>query len=348
MSIKYGTETKIKVFGIGGAGCNAVSHMVKEGLQGAEFFIANTDLQSLENSIVPNKLLLGKGITGGRGAGADPQVGKAAALESEEDIRELIAGADMVFITAGMGGGTGTGAAPIFARLAKEAGALTVAIVTKPFDFESPQRMRVALAGIEDLKEYVDSLILISNNKLAEYAGDIPLLDAFKEADNVLMQGVQTVTDLIGMPALMNLDFADVRTVMTAAGYALIGIGASDGENKAIEAAHMAINSPLLEIKIDGAKAAIVNVTGGKSMNLKLADAATNYIREQAGNDVVVNLGVAINEDLDDEILVTVIATGFEDTTSTYTPFNSDISAESLDKNDDDEDGLDFIKNRYE
>ncbi|MFV0254564.1 MAG: cell division protein FtsZ [Erysipelotrichaceae bacterium] len=348
MSVKYGTETKIKVFGLGGAGCNAVNHMVSEDMKGAEFFIANTDLQVLNASVVPNKLLLGKEITGGRGAGADPQVGKEAALESEDEIRELIAGADMVFITSGMGGGTGTGAAPVFARLAKEAGALTVAIVTKPFDFESPKRMRTALSGIEDLKEYVDSLIIVSNNKLAEQIGDIPLMDAFKEADNVLMQGIQTVTDLISVPALMNLDFADVRNVMTASGGALIGIGMSDGDNKAVEAAHRAINSPLLEVKIDGAKAAIINVTGGKSIKIQDAQAAADYIREQAGSDVEVNMGIAINEELGDAVVVTVIATGFEENVASYNPFESDTNNDNNVSDATADEGLAFIKNRYE
>ena len=272
MSLKYNQITRIKVFGVGGAGCNAVDRMVKEGMQGAEFYVVNTDLQVLNECVVNNKILIGKETTGGRGAGADPKIGKQAALESENELREVVKDSDMIFIAAGMGGGTGTAAAPFLARLAKETGALTVGIVTKPFEYEGPKRMRIALAGIEELKQFVDALIVIANNKLRETMGDKPLEAAFKEADNILRQSVQAITDLVGVKATINLDFADVRSVMQGQGSALIGVGisAQDGEstNRAIEAAEAALNSPLLEADIHGAKKAIINVTGGKGMTL--------------------------------------------------------------------------------
>lgn len=302
----------IKVFGIGGAGCNAINRMVDEGLQGVEFFVCNTDVQVLNVSMVKNKIILGKDTTKGLGAGANPEVGKRAALESEADIRAAMEGVDMVFLTAGLGGGTGTGATPLFAKIAKELGALTVGIVTKPFSFEGRKRMDQALKGLEELKEYVDSLIIVSNNQVLEVIGRIPFIEAFKEADNVLRQGVQTITDLIAVPALINLDFADVKAVMQNQGSALIGIGMSEGENKAQEAAQKAITSPLLEAQIKGAANAIVNVTGGTSITLYDADEAVEYIRQAAGNDVDIIFGVAINEQIGDAIIVTVIATGFD------------------------------------
>ena len=225
--IEFNQVAKIKVFGIGGGGCNAVSRMVEEGVQGVDFYVVNTDLQVLQASPVANKIILGN-----LGAGANPEVGRRAAEENEEAIREAIKGADMVYITAGMGGGTGTGAAPVFARVAKEEGALTVGIVTKPFTFEGRRRTEQALQGLEELSEYVDSLIVVSNDQLLRVIGNVPLIDAFKEADNVLRQGVQTVTDLIAVPSLINLDFADVRSVMEGQGSALIGIGMAQGDKK--------------------------------------------------------------------------------------------------------------------
>ncbi len=305
---------KIKVFGVGGAGCNTVNRMVASQMEGAEFYVANTDLQSLNNSPSPNKIPLGEKITGGRGAGSNPKIGKESALESENVIRELIKGADMVFVAAGMGGGTGTGAAPVFARIAKEEGALTVAFVTKPFDFESANRMRVALAGIEELKKCVDTLIVVPNNKLMEYNEELSLVEAFKLADAVLQQGIYSITALITHNnAQIALDFADVKTVMEGQGSALIGTGYATGDNKAIRAAEMAINSPLLETKITGAKKAIINVTGSKSMKLQEANQAVDYIRNAAGVEVDIIFGVIINEELDDRIIVTVIAAGFDD-----------------------------------
>jgi len=308
----YQQVAKIKVFGIGGAGCNAINRMVDEGLQGVEFYVCNTDVQVLNVSMVKNKIVLGKETTKGLGAGANPEVGKKAAVETESEIREAMEGADMVFLTAGLGGGTGTGATPIFAKIAKDLGALTVGIVTKPFSFEGRKRMEQALNGLAELKEYVDSLIIVSNNQVLEVIGRIPFVEAFKEADNVLRQGVQTITDLVAVPALINLDFADVKAVMKDQGSALIGIGMAEGESKAQEAAQKAITSPLLEAQIKGAANAIVNVTGGTSMSLYDSNEAVEYIRQAAGNDVDIIFGVAINDQIGDAIIVTVIATGFD------------------------------------
>lgn len=307
---RYEQVARIKVFGIGGAGNNAINRMIDEGLQGVEFYVANTDLQVLNVSLVKNKIVLGND---GLGAGGDPANGRKAAEESENEIREAVRDADMIFITTGLGGGTGTGAAPLFAKLAREAGALTVAIVTKPFNFEGSRRMAQAEAGLEELKQYTDSLIVVSNNNLLEVIGRIPFREAFKEADNVLRQGVQTITDLIAVPALINLDFADVKSVMANQGRALIGIGMASGENKASEAAENAITSPLLESQIEGASKAIINVTGGESITMYDANDAVEYIRERSGRDIDIIFGVAINEQLGDSIIVTVIATGFED-----------------------------------
>lgn len=308
---EYNQVARIKVFGIGGAGCNAVNRMVNDGVKGVEFYVCNTDLQSLNLSKCSNKILLGKETTKGLGAGGLPEIGTKAALESEEDIRNAMAGADMIYIAAGMGGGTGTGAAPVFAKISRETGALTVAVVTTPFDFEGRRRNDQATIGLEQLKKYTDSIIIVSNNKVLQVIGNIPISDAFKEADNILRQGVQTVTDLIAVPSFINLDFADVRNVMSNKGTALIGIGMAQGENKAKEAAARAIKSPLLDAHIKGAKSAIINVTGA---NISIYDSniAVEYIREAAGNDIDIIFGVAINESLGDSIIVTVIATGFE------------------------------------
>ena len=307
--LSYNQVARIKVFGIGGAGSNAVNRMVEEGVQGVEFYVANTDLQALDVSPVTNKIQLGNE---GLGAGGNPDNGRKAAVESEEDIRNAMEGADMIFLTAGLGGGTGTGASPLFAKIAKELGCLTVGIVTKPFSFEGRRRMIQAEQGLEQLKEYVDSLIIISNNKVLEVIGHIPFEDAFKEADNILRQGVQTITDPIAVPAMINLDFADIKSVMEGQGSALIGIGMASGENKAKEAAAKAIQSPLLEAQISGARSAIVNVTGGASMSAYDAQEAVEYIREAAGNDIDIIFGVAINEKIGESIIVTVIATGFD------------------------------------
>ncbi len=304
----FNQVANIKVFGIGGGGNNAVNRMVEDGVQGVEFYVANTDLQVLQTSKAENKISLGH-----LGAGGIPENGRRAALENEDTIREAMQGADMVYIAAGLGGGTGTGAAPVFAKIAKELGALTVGIVTKPFTFEGPRRSRQALEGLTELCQYVDSLIVVSNDQLHTVIGNIPLKDAFREADNILRQGVQTVTDLIAVPSLINLDFADVRSVMENQGNALIGIGMSQGDNRAREAAAKAIMSPLLEAKIDGAKKAIVNITGGNSITIQDAYDATDYIREAAGNSLDIIFGISINERIGDSIIVTVIATGFDE-----------------------------------
>lgn len=304
---------KIKVIGVGGAGCNAVNRMVEEGMQGVEFYVANTDLQVLNVSKCENKLVLGQEITKGLGAGSNPEIGAKAAEESQKEIRDVLEGADMVFIAAGLGGGTGTGAAPIIAKISQDLGALTVAIVTKPFRFEGKRRIEQANNGLLELKQHIDSLIIVSNDLLLQEIGSIPIRDSFREADNVLRQGVQTITDLIAVPAMINLDFADVSTVMKNKGAALIGIGMSKGENKAREAAESALNCRLLEANIRGAQNAIVNITGGENVSLFDADLAMEYIREAAGSDVNIIFGVAINENLGDSIIVTVIATGFDD-----------------------------------
>ena len=312
MSLEYNQKAVIKVFGIGGAGCNAVNRMYEENIQGAEFYVCNTDIQVLDASKVENKVILGQSITKGLGAGANPEVGKKAALENQDEIKKLMDGADMIFIAAGMGGGTGTGAAPVFAKIAKEVGALTVGIVTKPFDFEGKKRLTQSIIGLEQLKEYVDSLIIVSNNQLLNVIGNIPFKEAFREADNVLRQGVQTIVDLIAVPYLINLDFADIRSVMEGQGSSLIGIGMANGDNRAVEAAQKAIQCPLLEAQISGAKNAIINVTGGNDISIFESSQAVDLIRAAAGEDIDIIYGIAINENIGDSVIVTVIATGFD------------------------------------
>lgn len=304
----------IKVIGVGGAGNNAVNRMIEAGVQGVEFYVANTDAQVLSASKAKNRIILGKELSKGLGAGANPEIGQQAAIESESEIKKALEGADMVFVAAGMGGGTGTGAAHIVAKIAKESGALTIAIVTKPFKFEGRQRNAYAAMGMEKLRKQVDAIIIISNDKLLHVIGNIPLKDSFREADNILRQGVQTITDLIAVPALINLDFADVRTILQNKGSALFGIGMGKGENKAKESALKAISSPLLDdVTIKGAKNLILNVTGGTTMTLIDANIAVDVVREATGSEVNIIFGVAINEHLNDSMIVTVIATGFED-----------------------------------
>lgn len=310
--INFQEVAKIKVFGVGGGGCNAVNRMVDKEVRGVEFYVCNTDKQSLNTSNCTNKIPLGENLTKGLGAGGNPDVGTRAAEESEALIKEAMQGADMIFITAGMGGGTGTGAFPVFARIAKEVGALTIGIVTKPFVFEGKKRSEQAINGIDSLKKYVDSLIIISNNKVLEQWGNFPLEEAFVEVDNVLRQGVQTITDLIAVPALINLDFADIKNVMEEKGTALIGVGMAEGEDKAINAAKKAIESKLLEANISGASGAIINITGGSNITISDADKAISVVREAAGNDVDFIFGLAINEKLGDNVIVTIIATGFD------------------------------------
>ena len=337
---------RIKVIGVGGGGNNAVNRMVEEGVRGVEFFVANTDVQVLRRSPVENKIVLGKDLTKGLGAGGNPEMGKKAALESEGDIRTALEGADMVFIAAGMGGGTGTGAAPVFAKIARELGALTVGVITKPFTFEGMKRKKQAIEGIDELRANVDSIIVVSNDRLLQLIGGRPMQEAFREADNVLRQGVQTITDLIAVPAFINLDFADICAVMKNRGNALIGIGMSSGDDKAKEAAKRAISSPLLEVSVAGAKDAIINVTGGPNISLYDANIALETITQEVGDDINTYLGIAINENLDDEIIVTVIATGFEEEKEEVTvqpsvakPLGDEPQTyDSFDDDDDDDD----------
>ncbi len=301
---------KIKVIGIGGGGGNAINSMVESGVKGVEFIAANTDLQVLNTSKADVKIQLGKT---GLGAGANPQVGKEAAVEAKKEIEEALSGADMVFITCGMGGGTGSGAAPIVAEIAQGLGALTVAIVTKPFTFEGRRRMENALTYLEELQKHVDTLIVIPNDRLREIIDKTtPMLEAFKEVDNVLRRGVQSITDLIAVVGLVNLDFADVKAVMEKSGHAIIGIGIGMGEERAIEAAKQAVSSPLLETSISGATDAIINITGGLNLTLFEAEQAAEVVRAAANTDINTIFGSVINENLTDEVIVTVIATGFD------------------------------------
>ena len=318
MNNMFGLEmdqlAKIKVIGIGGGGCNAVNRMIDSGLKGVDFIVANTDLQVLNNSLAPIKLQLGSELTDGLGAGANPEIGREAALESKAEIEEVLKGADMVFVTCGMGGGTGTGASPVVAEIAQELGALTVGIVTKPFSFEGKKRMEHAVKGLEELKKHVDTLIVIPNDRLRELIDkSTPMLEAFREVDNILHRGVQSISDLIAVAGLVNLDFADVKAVMKDRGNALIGIGVGSGEGRAAEAAKQAVSSPLLETSINGATDAIINVTGGTSLTLLEVEEAAEIIRTAANTDINTIFGAVINENLNDEVIVTVIATGFEE-----------------------------------
>ena len=304
----------IKVIGVGGAGNNAVNRMISEGVQGVEFIVANTDTQALRNSEAETKIQLGPKLTKGLGAGSLPEIGLKAAEESEEQIREALVGADLIFVTAGMGGCTGTGAAPVVARIAKELGALTVGVVTRPFSFEGPKRGRYAAEGVAQLKANVDTLVTISNNRLLEIVDKkTPMLEAFREADNVLRQGVQGISDLITAPGYVNLDFADVKTVMKDQGSALMGIGVASGENRTAEATKKAISSPLLEVSIDGAEQILLNITGGSDLTLFEAQDASDIVAAASTSEVNIIFGTSINENLGDEVIVTVIATGIDE-----------------------------------
>ncbi len=306
----------LKVVGVGGGGTNAVNRMIDSGIKGVDFICINTDAQALNLSRAPIKLQIGENITRGLGAGANPEVGEKAAEESKDEIVEYLKGADMIFITAGMGGGTGTGGAPVIAQVAREVGALTVGVVTKPFSFEGRRRMNVALQGIERLKDSVDTLIVIPNDRLLQVVPrDASILDAFKVADDVLRHGVQGISDLVCVPGLINLDFADVRTVMMDTGSALMGIGVAQGENRAKEAAMQAIASPLLETSIEGAKGVLMNVTGGPDLGLFEVTEAADIISQAADPDANIIFGAVINDNLEDTIQITVIATGFDSTT---------------------------------
>ncbi|TQR16480.1 cell division protein FtsZ [Psychrobacillus vulpis] len=304
----------IKVIGVGGGGNNAVNRMIEHGVQGVDFIAVNTDAQALKMSKAEVKLQIGGKLTRGLGAGANPEVGKKAAEESKEQIEEALRGADMVFVTAGMGGGTGTGAAPVIAQIAREIGALTVGVVTRPFTFEGRKRSTQAVGGINMMKESVDTLIVIPNDRLLEIVDkNTPMLEAFREADNVLRQGVQGISELIAVPGLINLDFADVKTIMANKGAASMGIGISSGENRASEAAKKAISSPLLETSIDGATGVLMNITGGSNLSLFEVQEAADIVASASDEEVNMIFGSVINEQLKDEIVVTVIATGFNE-----------------------------------
>ena len=307
--------THIKVIGVGGGGCNAVDDMVNKGFQGVEFYAVNTDFLSLKRCRVPNKIQIGEEITHGLGAGANPEMGEQAARAAEKQIRAILEGADMVFITAGMGGGTGTGAGPVIAKFAREMGILSVAIVTKPFTFEGPQRMRRANEGIKRLRENVDTMIIIMNDKLMETVGPkTPVTEAFAVGNGVLAQGIRAISDLISMPGLINVDFRDVRTIMGETGGAVMGVGIGKGENRSSEAVKKACHSPLQEkIVIDGAKGVLINITGGPDITMHEINEATSIIYETADPDANIIFGVVIDEKMNEEMRVTIIATGFHD-----------------------------------
>ena len=305
---------KIKVIGVGGGGNNAVNRMVEAQLKGVEFIAVNTDKQALYTSKAEHKIQVGEKLTRGLGAGANPEVGKKSAEESKEEIIKVLEGADMVFVTAGMGGGTGTGAAPVVAQLAKEMGILTVGVVTKPFAFEGKVRMKNAEQGIKDLKTKVDTLITIPNDRLLQIVQkNTSMLEAFSIADDVLKQGIESISDLIAAPGLINLDFADVQSIMKEKGLAHMGMGRAQGENRAIEAARQAIQSPLLETSIKGAKGVLLNITGGANLGLFEINEASTLVQESCDSEANIIFGATIKEDLKDDLVITVIATGFED-----------------------------------
>ena len=346
---------KIKVIGVGGGGCNAVNRMIVSGVKGVEFIVANTDKQVLDASPADIKLQIGVKLTNGLGAGANPEIGREAAEESKDEIRAALEGADMIFVTCGMGGGTGTGASPIIAEIAQDIGALTVGIVTKPFKFEGKRRMEQAIIGVDELRKHVDTLIVIPNDKLRDIIDkSTPMIDAFKEVDNVLHRGVQSISDLIAVSGLVNLDFADVRAIMEKRGNALIGIGLGTGEDRAIKAAQQAVSSPLLETSIVGATDAIINVTGGTSLTLFEAEDAAEVVRQSASTDINIIFGAVINENLNDEVIVTVIATGYEDNpvsgtspmAEEYNPGISEVPQKPVSVIDDEYDIPPFLRDR--
>ncbi len=347
---------RITVVGVGGGGSNAVETMVRnEKITGVEFVVVNTDAQALLSSKVPNKIQIGDGITRGLGAGANPDVGGQAAEESKEKIKEHLVDSDMVFVTYGAGGGTGTGAAPIVAEIAKELGALTVAIVTKPFTFEGTRRMMIAEEGIEMLKEKVDTMIVIPNQRLLEVVDrKVSLIDAFTIVDSVLEQGVQGISDIITVPGLINVDFADVKAIMESAGSALMGIGTGSGENRAMHAAKSAIASPLLDVSIEGAKGILLNITGGADMTMTEVDEAATIISQTASADANIIFGATINPKLGDEIKITVIATGFDDTQARLARFSptraplapQGIVSSAVNRAQDDEDDDEQLENK--
>jgi len=305
---------KITVIGVGGGGNNAVDRMVEDGVEAIEFVCANTDHQALERSIAPTRIQLGDKLTKGLGAGGNPEIGRQAAEESKEEIKQLLINSDMLFITAGMGGGTGTGAAPVIASIARDLNILTVAVVTKPFRFEGTHRMKSALSGVAELKKYVDTLVVIPNQRLLEIIDrNTSMLQAFKKADETLRQGVQGIADLISKPGQINLDFADVHTIMSGKGLAHMGVGQAKGKDKAEVAAEMAIKSPLLETSIKGARSVLISIAGDPHFSLLETDTAITYITETIDPDAEIIYGTTINDDLDDEVIITVIATGLDD-----------------------------------
>ena len=303
----------LKVIGVGGGGGNAVNRMIDNDVHGVEYIAINTDCQVLRLSKADVRIPIGSELTKGLGAGANPEIGRRAAEESEQEIREVLKDTDLVFITAGMGGGTGTGAAPVIARYAKEAGCVVVGIVTKPFSFEGTKRMQQALAGIEQMRQYVDTLVIVPNDKLL-VGGDIPFLQAFSEADDVLRRGVQSISEIITLPGLINVDFADVKNVLQGKGSALMGIGIASGPNRAIEAARLAISSPLLEVDINGATDAIVEITSDVDITMKEVEDVISEIRNASSTDIDIICGTGFNLELNGEVVVTVIATGFDST----------------------------------
>lgn len=302
---------RIVVIGVGGAGNNAVNRMIDEEIQHVEFFVANTDKQALSLSKAPNRLILGESITNGLGAGGEPKVGKEAAEASEKEIREIVKGANMVFIAAGMGGGTGTGAAPVIAKYAKDEGCLTIAIVTRPFSFEGNKRTTYSIDGLNELKANVDSLIVVSNDKLLMNSGNLPIGDAFSEADKVLAQSVRTITDLILMPAVINLDFADVKNTLKDSGVALIGFGMGQGDSRTDDAAMTALNCPLIEQSVQGARRAICHITCGPKVSLYECQETVQKIIEQSGGQLDLKFGISINDQLTDQIMLSIIASNF-------------------------------------
>lgn len=307
-------NAKIKVIGVGGGGNNAVNRMIEDGVEGVEFIAVNTDAQALKQSQAEIKMQIGSTLTRGLGAGANPDVGRRAVEESKQQLQEVLKGADMVFVTAGMGGGTGTGAAPAIANIARELGSLTIGVVTRPFKFEGRKRATNAASGIESMRVAVDTLIIIPNDRLLEIVDKkTPMVEAFREADNVLRQGVQGISDLIAIPGLINLDFADVKTIMSNQGTALMGIGIAKGKDRAVEAAMLAISSPLLETSITGAQGVLMNITGGSNLSLFEVQEAASIVASSSNEDLNMIFGSVINESLKDEIIVTVIATGFTD-----------------------------------
>jgi len=319
----------IKVVGIGGGGCNAIDRMIDSAVQGIDFISINTDHQALARSKAPTRIQIGEKITRGLGCGADPSIGEKAAEESKDEIAQAIRGTDMLFITAGMGGGTGTGAAPVVAQIARELGILTVAVVTKPFRFEGPRRLQNAERGIREIEKYVDSLIVVANDKLLEITDeDTSIDDAFNMADQVLKFGVAGISDLVAIPGLINLDLADVRRVMTNAGVCHMGIGRASGENRAATAVKQAINSPLLDTTIDGARGVIINFTGGRNMKLHEIDEAASVVRDAVSGDADIIVGAVIDPTLEDEIMITVIASGFDraDQPASFRPATSNLS----------------------